>query len=152
MVRRLLGAVLATTGATAPLVVRLVAGAVFVSFSFGKFVHHSAEAAAFDRYGIPAPETVTYLVGALELVGGLLLILGLGTRLAALALGANMIGAISTAGPVDGGPIHLGLAPALLVAMVFLVWAGGGARSIDERIGRRLDVSVHHGSAATARG
>ncbi len=150
MVRRLLELVLATTGARWPLVVRCVAGVVFVSFSFGKFLHHSAEVAAFERYGIPAPEVATYAVGTLELAGGLLLILGLGTRLVALALAGNMVGAISTAGPVDGGPIHLGLAPALLVAMLLLVWAGAGARSLDLAMGRRMGIDERPAPPAPA--
>lgn len=33
-----------------------------------------------------------------------------------------------------GGPIHLGLAPTLLVAMVFLLWAGAGSLALDNRI------------------
>ena len=35
--------------------------------------------------------------------------------------------AIATAGRVDGGTFHLGVGPAMLVAMLFLVWAGPGA-------------------------
>ena len=113
---------------------RVAAGIVFVSYSVGKFVHHDAEAAAFDRYGIPVPDAATYFVGTLELVGGLLLVAGLGTRLAALALAGNMIGAIVTAGRIDGGPVNLGLAPALLAVMVLLLWTGAGRWSLDGRI------------------
>ena len=81
---------------------------------------------------------MTYVVGALELLGGLALIVGLGTRVAAIALGLNMAGAISTAGRIEGGPIHLGLAPALLIAMLYLLWTGAGARSMDRRLEARL--------------
>jgi uncharacterized membrane protein YphA (DoxX/SURF4 family) len=35
---------------------------------------------------------------------------------------------------VDGGFVNLGLAPMLLVAMLFLVWAGAGRFSLDERL------------------
>ena len=122
-----------TRPSVVPLVVRIAAGTVFVAFSIGKFTHHDAEVGALDRYGIPAPEITTYLVGVLELAGGILLLLGLLTRPAAAALAGNMVGAIATAGRIDGGPIHLGLAPALLAAMLFLVWRGGGARSMDLR-------------------
>jgi putative oxidoreductase len=113
---------------------RVAAGAVFVAFSFGKFVHHGAESAAFDRYGIPFPDAATALVGALELGGGLMLIAGLGTRLAALALAGDMIGAIATAGRIEGGPVHLGLAPALLAAMLVLLSTGAGRCSLDGRL------------------
>ena len=72
----------------------------------------------------------------MELLGGFLLVVGLFTRLAALILAVNMVGAIATAGRVDGGSFHLGVAPTLLVAMLFLVWAGSGALAVDPKLGR----------------
>jgi len=120
-----------------PLVVRMLGGAVFLGFSFGKFFRHGAEQAAFARYGIPFSDTATYLVGSLELVGGLALLIGLLVRPFALALAGNMMGAISTAGRIDGGPVHLLLAPALLLGMVFLLWAGAGSPALDARLARR---------------
>jgi putative oxidoreductase len=117
--------------------VRVVTGVLFVTFSLGKFLDHATEAADFEHYGIPAPEVATYLVGTLELVGGLLLVVGLLTRPAAALLAANMVGAIATAGRVDGGSFHLGVAPTLLVAMLFLVWAGPGALALDGTLLRR---------------
>ena len=121
-------------GAWATTVVRIVTGVLFVTFSLGKFVDHAQESADFDHYGIPAPEVATYLVGALELLGGILLIVGFLTRPAALLLALNLVGAIATAGRVDGGTFHLGVAPAMLVAMLFLVWAGSGRLALDERM------------------
>ncbi len=115
---------------------RIAAGVVLVLFSAGKFVHHGAEAAAFDRYGIPFPEVATGLVGLLELGGGLLLVAGLLTRPVALLLAGNMLGAVLTAGRIDGGAVHLGLAPALLAVMVLLVWAGAGRPSADALLSR----------------
>jgi putative oxidoreductase len=121
-------------GAWATAVVRVVSGVLFVLFSLGKFVDHAQESADFDHYGIPAPDVATYLVGALELVGGLLLIVGLLTRPAAAVLALNLVGAIATAGRVDGGTFHLGVAPAMLVAMLFLVWAGSGRVALDRTV------------------
>jgi putative oxidoreductase len=118
-------------------IVRVVTGALFVMFSTGKFADHARESVDFDRYGVPAPEVTTYLVGALELVGGAFLVIGLLTRPAALLLACNMVGAIATAGRVDGGSFHLGVAPAMLVAMLFLVWAGPGNLAYDRRFGVR---------------
>jgi putative oxidoreductase len=120
--------------ASAALVARLAAGAVFLGFSVGKFVRHGAEAAALDRYGLPFPDAFTYAVGVVELAGGAMLVLGLGTRLAALALACDMAGAIATAGRIEGGPVHLGLAPALLVMMLLVLWRGPGDRSLDRRL------------------
>jgi uncharacterized membrane protein YphA (DoxX/SURF4 family) len=114
--------------------VRVLTGALFVSFSLGKFVDHAQETVDFERYGIPAPEVATYLVGTLELVCGALLVVGLLTRPAAFLLACNMVGAIATAGRVDGGSFHLGVAPTLLVAMLFLIWAGPGQLALDRTL------------------
>jgi putative oxidoreductase len=114
--------------------VRVVTGALFVLFSLGKFVDHMKEAEDFDRYGVPVPEVATYLVGTLELVCGALLVIGLLTRPAALLLAANLVGAIATAGRVEGGSFHLGVGPAMLLAMLFLVWAGPGRLALDHRL------------------
>lgn len=120
--------------------VRVITGVLFVGFSLGKFTDHAHEAADFDRYGVPIPEVATYAVGVLELVCGLLLITGLVTRLAASLLAADMVGAIATAGRVEGGSFHLGVAPALLVAMLFLCWAGPGKLALDRRFRDMLEV------------
>ena len=117
---------------------RAGAGAVFVGFSIGKFARHEAEAGAFERYGLPFPDLFTYVVGVVELGGGALLLVGLGTRLAALALAGDMVGAVATGGRVDGGLVHLGLAPLLLATTLFLVWEGPGRRALDGLVRARL--------------
>ncbi len=113
------------------LVARVLSGAIVLVFGLGKFFSHATETASFDSYGLPAPSAFVYLIGLLEVVGGLLLIVGLAVRPVALALAGDMIGAIVTAGRVDGGVINLALAPALLVVMIGLLWAGAGERSLD---------------------
>jgi putative oxidoreductase len=125
-------------GAWATAVVRVVTGVLFVTFSLGKFVDHAQESTDFDRYGVPAPEVATYLVGTLELLGGILLVIGLLTRPAAALLALNLVGAIATAGRVDGGSFHLGVAPTMLVAMLFLVWAGSGCLAVDRTLRQRV--------------
>ncbi len=117
---------------------RVAAGAIFIGFGQSKFTHRAKEVASFDRYGLPDPEVLTYLIGTLEIAGGVLLVLGLATRLVAPGLAGNMVGAISTGGRVDGGFVNLGLAPILLVTMLFLLWAGAGRWSADERLRGRL--------------
>ncbi len=119
-------------------VLRIVAGLIFIRYGLAKFRFHSKEVADFDRYGLPSPSLFVYMIGTLEFGAGCLLVAGLGTRLAALALAGNMVGAISTAGRVDGGFINLGLAPTLLVVMLFLLWAGPGRWALDGRLRQAL--------------
>lgn len=134
---RFLGSRLRGRAAFVPAVMRVLSGVVFVLFSLGKFTRHEEYIEDFVSYGLPESSLLVYLVGLLELVGGLMLIAGLLTRLVALGLFLDMVGAVATAGVQVGGAIHLGLAPALAVAMLFLIWAGPGPLSVDERLARR---------------
>jgi uncharacterized membrane protein YphA (DoxX/SURF4 family) len=52
------------------------------------------------------------------LIGGMALLVGLLVRPFAVALACNMVAAITTAGRIEGGPVHLLLAPTLLLAML----------------------------------
>ena len=121
-------------GAIAALVARLAGGVVFVVFGLGKFVNRASEVDSFRDYGLPAPEAFIAVIGVIELVGGLLLILGLATRPAALVLAADMVGAIVVSGIALGEPISLTLAPAELLLCLFLLWKGPGAYALDHRI------------------
>ncbi len=109
--------------------IRIVVGVVFVAFSVGKFTRHDAESAAFDRYGLPFPDLTTYAVGVLELVGGLALVTGILIVPFAAMLACNMVGAIVTAGRIEGDIIHLGLAPVLLVSLLWILRRASVRRS-----------------------
>jgi len=129
---------LATPGsgraATAAAMARVVASAVFVAFGIGKFTSHGTEVASFRDYGLPRPDAFVYAIGVLEIGGGLLLLAGLLTRLAALALSGDMVGAIAVSGIGQGEGISLTLAPAPLLAMLFLIRTGGGRWSADRAL------------------
>ena len=56
--------------------IRWGAAIVFVVFGAGKFVNHGSELASFRHYALPAPAVWVYLIGVLEIVGGLLLASG----------------------------------------------------------------------------
>lgn len=118
--------------------IRVASGIFFVSVSTGKFLDHAQESVDFDRYGVPVPDLAVYAVGVVELLGGLLLVIGLLTRPAAAVLALDMIGAIATAGRVEGGSFHLGVAPAALAVMLLLLWAGSGRPALDPMLERRL--------------
>lgn len=81
--------------ALASVAARVLAGAVFIVFSVGKFTRHDQYLEDFDSYGLPESSLLIYLVGLLELFGGLTLIAGFLTRLAALVLFCNMVGGLS---------------------------------------------------------
>ncbi|MEX2254188.1 MAG: DoxX family protein [Acidimicrobiia bacterium] len=126
-------------GATAWLVttVRVVTGAFFVSVSTGKFLDYSQEVHDFRGFEVPWPEGAVIVVGVVELAGGLLLVVGFLTRPAAFVLALDMVGALATAGRVEGGSFHLVYGPVLLLLMVFLCWAGPGRLSVDEHMAAR---------------
>ena len=133
--------------ATASLLLRLGCGAVFVAFGVGKFTSHASEVTSFRTYGLPSPEAFVYLIGVLEVVGGVLLIVGLATRLAALILAGDMVGAIIVSGVGRGEMISLTLAPALLAGMLFLLYTGPGRRSLDHYLfSERASGGLHSAS------
>jgi putative oxidoreductase len=113
---------------------RIFVGVVFVFFGGLKFLITQFEVAEFVRFGFPESALVVQLVGLLEVAAGLMLVVGLATRLAALGLAVVMAGAILTAGLSVGGPFHLGLAPALLAANLYLLVAGPGSLALDRRL------------------
>src|SRR5260370_22485677 len=112
-------------------VARWTSGAVFLVFGAGKFVNHAYEANSFRTYGLPWPNVFTDAIGVLELVGGVLLGMGLATRAVAVLLAGDMIAAIFVSGLLRGGTVSLTLAPALLVAMVVLLVLGPGRLALD---------------------
>lgn len=113
---------------------RVAAGVIFASFSLGKFRRHEAEVGAFEEYGIPIADVMVYVVGTLELVAGALLIMGLLTRPAALAMAGNMVVALATAGRIEPSFVHTALPPLLIVVMALLLWGGPGRLGADGRL------------------
>lgn len=109
---------------------RLLSGGVFVAFGAGKFLNHASELASFKTYGLPAPDVFVVVIGVIEVIGGLLLITGIRTRLAALVLAGDMVAAIVVSGIIKGEAISLTLAPAELLAMLILLWIGPGSYSV----------------------
>src|ERR1700678_3712251 len=79
------------------LAVRLYWGWQFMQTGWGKLSDINKVVGFFTNRGIPAPALNACFVSALEFGGGLLLILGLGSRLIALPLAIDMIVAYITA-------------------------------------------------------
>jgi len=86
---------LATRAPAATVLVRLLVGAVFLLEGIQKFLYvEQLGVGRFVHIGIPLPEVMAPLVGVVEILGGVLLALGLLTRPAALALLVNISVAI----------------------------------------------------------
>ena len=78
------------------LAVRLYWGWQFIEDGWGKLHNLDKVTDYFTSLGLPAPGLTATFVGSLELVGGVLLAVGLGSRLIALLLTANMLVAYIT--------------------------------------------------------
>ena len=130
---------LATHAPAAVVLIRLMVGAVFVSEGIQKFLFPAAIGAGrFAKIGFPSPELVASLVGCVEITCGLLVLLGLLTRLAAIPLIIVMLTAIGTT------KIPLLLADgfwkmahdartdwSMLLGALFLLVVGAGSLSMD---------------------
>ena len=79
------------------LLIRVYWGWLFLQSGIGKFGHIDKVVSFFTDLGIPAPTFNAYFNASLETVGGILLILGLASRLISVPLLINMIVAYVTA-------------------------------------------------------
>lgn len=86
----------------ATLLIRILVGSVFLSEGIQKFLYPAALGAGrFAKIGIPWPETTAPFVGAIEIAGGLMLLLGFFTRPAAFILLVNIsVAIVSTKIPI----------------------------------------------------
>jgi uncharacterized membrane protein YphA (DoxX/SURF4 family) len=141
----------------AAVLIRLVVGLVFASEGIQKFLFADSQGAGrFARIGLPAPELLGPLVGSVEIACGTLLLLGLGTRLAAVPLVFTMLAALAS----TKVPILLGrgygifahtFAPkagawaflhesrtdlSMLCGAAFLAWVGADRWSLDRVLSR----------------
>jgi uncharacterized membrane protein YphA (DoxX/SURF4 family) len=73
-----------------------MAGGVFLSEGILKFVYTNQGVGRFTKLGLPFPAFTATFIGTLEIVGGLLLLFGLVTRLVAILFVIEMIVAILT--------------------------------------------------------
>jgi putative oxidoreductase len=122
------------------LLARLSMAAEFIPSGSGKLGNLPKLTAYFAQLGIPAPAVNAAATATTELVGGILLLLGLGTRFAAAALAVVMTVAILTAKIKEVHTLsdffYLS-EPCYLVIFIWLLFEGGGKVSLDELIARR---------------
>jgi putative oxidoreductase len=138
------------TGPSTILLIRLMAGGVFVMEGLLKFVYVNQGVGRFTKLGFPFPETTAHLIATGEIIGGLLLLFGLFTRIAAFYFIIQMLVAVlSTKISLYLGTSPLPLPPsppktgfwavehevrsdyAQILTCLFLLIEGAGRRSID---------------------
>jgi uncharacterized membrane protein YphA (DoxX/SURF4 family) len=143
----------------ATILVRFMVGGIFLSEGLQKFLFPEILGVGrFDKIGIPAPGIMAPFVGIFEIGCGLLFIVGLLTRLAAIPLIIDMIVALaSTKVPILLGHGYFIFANpstsktgfwsllhesrtdiSMLLGSVFLLLVGAGEWSVDATIRRRL--------------
>lgn len=143
---------LGTSAPGAVLLIRLYVGFVFASEGILKFVRPEAQGTGrFDKAVIPAPGFFAPLDGVFEIACGLLILAGLATRLAAVPMIVNMLGALLiTKLPILWGEAALFEGKsgwwdfahesrtdlAQLCGSLFLLIVGAGAYSLDARLTR----------------
>lgn len=128
-------------GWLAPLLLRLTVGVVFVQSGWGKLHNLEQVTGFFRELGIPMAEVQAPFIAALELVGGVALLLGLLTRVFSALLASTMAVAILTAiwpkletkkELFDSIEWHY------LVMCLALVVLGAGSASVDGVIATRV--------------
>ncbi|RYY74939.1 MAG: DoxX family protein [Gammaproteobacteria bacterium] len=117
-----------------PLFARIVVGEIFLVSGWGKLQTLEQVTENFVSWGIPFPHILTPFTSGAEFICGILLIVGLFTRISSGVLGVIMIVAIKSAlwDQVDSLDTLLGFSEtAYLAIFLWLAIAGAGKISID---------------------
>jgi uncharacterized membrane protein YphA (DoxX/SURF4 family) len=134
----------------AALLLRLMAGSVFLWEGILKFVYANQGVGRFTKLGLPFPALTADFVAVLEIAGGVLLLLGLATRLISIPLMIEMVVAVLSTKislflgtsplPLPPVPPRIGIWAVLhevrsewaqLLVCAFLFRAGAGPLSLD---------------------
>ncbi len=139
------GSMMGRTADVGPLLLRIGIGVVFVAHGWQKFfdIHVSNYAAFIDGLGVPLSSVVSPVQAFVELVGGVLLILGLFTRFAVMPMIVISIGALwlirqhigfitpSVNPPGAGAELDT----AILAGELCLLFIGPGRYALDAMLG-----------------
>ena len=157
-----------TEGARSFLLLRLMAGGVFFWEGLLKFAYTNQGVGRFTKLGIPYPHETAIFIACLEIVGGLLLISGLATRLIAIPFVIEMIVAILTTKialflgtsplPMPPAPPKMGIWAVLheirsdyaqILTTGFLLLNGPGQWSLDAVLGRQREANRRKRTASS---
>ena len=127
--------------AKAVLLIRILVGWVFVSEGIQKFLFPAQLGVGrFGKIGIPAPQIMAPFVGVVEIACGILLLVGVLTRLATIPLLIDMAVAIATtkipmlAKSGVWAMLHEARVDfSMVLGLVFLLVTGAGTLSLDAR-------------------
>ena len=125
--------------------IRILVGWVFLSEGIQKFLFPAALGEGrFAKIGIPWPHWTAPFVGGVEIVFGVLVLVGLFTRLAAIPLLIDILVALVTTklpllmkSGVWSALHEARTDVSMLLGLIFLVIVGGGAYSFDSKMENR---------------
>ena len=126
------------------LLVRLYWGWQFIETGWGKVNNIEKVTGYFTSLGLPLPALTAMFIAGLELTGGLLLVLGLASRLISLPLTINMLVAYVVADRealfsvlADPDKFYAAAPYTFLVASLLVLIFGPGKFALDTRIAAR---------------
>lgn len=128
------------------LILRLILGTVFFAHGaqkvFGAFGGRGIESVIgmVTSFGLPIPVVIGWIVALIEFVGGIAIILGLFTRIAAFGICINMSVAVFKVHLPNGffAPEGVEFPLTLLAIALSIVFSGGGIFSLDYPLYRSL--------------
>jgi putative oxidoreductase len=112
-----------------PTVIRIALGALFLGAGLLKLAHPGVIQALLSQAGFPAVEYLAVLLMAVELTGGIFLLLGWQTRYVTLPLAFVILVAILTVAHKD--PMHLLRDIGILGGLLSLALTGSGRLCLD---------------------
>lgn len=129
------------------LVSRILFGVILIAHGWDKFQITGLEGVTgyFASLGIPAAGFAAAVVGAIELIGGIMIVLGAFTRVVTLIIAAVMLGAAVFAHASFGIYAANGgweLVGAIGAGMLALFVIGAGAWSVDALIARNKSTTT----------
>jgi len=132
------GAGTASNSSVTILLGRILLAVIFLLSGFGKLTAISGTAAYFGGLGLPLPTVTAVVVGLIELLGGLAVLVGFQTRIAAVVLAVFTVatGLVAHTGWADQMQMIQFLKNlAITGGFLLLASSGAGAYSIDAKRG-----------------
>ena len=120
----------------AALIGRLFYSSMFLLFGYGKITAFAGTASYMSSLGLPAPSLFTSLAIIIEIVGGLLILIGYETRIVALGLAVYVLISAFIGHSQLGDPNnfqHFMKNMAIVGGSLAFVAFGAGAYSLDAR-------------------